>query len=354
MTNLIQLYLGKNICQSNNDVLQPCSVEEITSLIKQPNGELYDLAKQLHTILRMDKAAYNRHKLRLPYICCCSFTHNIRNGKNFIYTESCIIDLDGFASAEYIRNDVLPAVKEDPHIVMAFISPSGKGLKILFGFTNPCSSLKEYSLFYKNFVTQWAQQYGLAGYADTVTCDAVRVCFLSHDTQVYVNPSAQPLNWQSYLPGSTSAAGEGAVHINNDAQPETPATPANIPGKPAAIAEETYLNITRRLNPTAPVRTPRNVFVPPILEDIAVKIQALAALNGYTVKDIADINYGKKIALSKGFAWGEVNVYYGKHGFVIVKSPKRGSDAAIALETEDLIKAILTQPAEINYINPDM
>ena len=124
--------------------------------------------------------------------------------------------------------------------------------------------------------------------------------------------------------------------------------------RPQSLAPETYKNIIQRLNPAAPVRAPRNIFVPPLLEDIAVKVQAAAALNGFTVKDIVDINYGKKIVLSKGFAWGEVNVYHGRHGFSIIQSPKRGSDANIARQTEELIRNILLQPCEVNYINPEM
>ena len=47
---------------------------------------------------------------------------------------------------------------------------------------------------------------------------------------------------------------------------------------------------------------------------------------GFSIKEIVNIQYGKKIKVQIGLKQAEVNLFYGKKGFSAVKSPKSGTD----------------------------
>ena len=44
------------------------------------------------------------------------------------------------------------------------------------------------------------------------------------------------------------------------------------------------------------------------------------------VTEVCDIQYGKKFKFRLGLKLAEVNVFYGKRGFKVVKSPKSGTN----------------------------
>ena len=53
------------------------------------------------------------------------------------------------------------------------------------------------------------------------------------------------------------------------------------------------------------------------------------------------LGYRKKVVMAKGFKFAEVNVYYGKQGFTVYKTPKRGSDEQLADLVKELIERVI-------------
>lgn len=354
MTTLIQLYTGQNIQQSHAEPMMVTNVNTVMSHIKNGSAGLSELCLQLRTIARMDKAAYTRNKIRLPFFCCAAFEGNIRHSKNFRFAESFVLDFDHLESEQQIREHILPALKSDETIVMGFVSPSGKGIKILFALNAPIASLQDFSTFYKNFALTFSKKYGLEKNTDTTTSDATRICFLAHDAEVYFNENATPVNWHAFMP-SLPVSNQ---HLFNQTaeveQSSNGALPTEESNK-ASLPQATYDQVIMRLNPQKVTRQKVPLVVPEILDQVAVQIQAAIAGAGWQLKGITNIQYGKKIAAANGFVWAEVNVFYGKKGFSIVRSPKTGTDLAFGNNLETLIWETIQTPCEVDYGNyPDI
>ncbi|MBZ5857566.1 BT4734/BF3469 family protein [Flavihumibacter profundi] len=331
MTDLVTLYKGIDIHQSHKEILQPISINEIASQIKLGDAGLKELCAQLATILRMDKSAYIRHKTRLPYVCCGTFDGNIRNGR--------------------------PAIIADNQVALAFISPSRKGFKVLFMLDSPITLMEDYRQFFRNYALHFSEKNGLGNYIDQKTCDATRVSFLSYDPECYMNSSVDPVQWQLFLPqlhaealsGQNGGPGKEVLQGNGEkAQFKEKSNPSK------ELPAEVYKAVVERLNPKAHRKTPKQVFVPEILEQLAVQVQAAIILKGFQLKDIKDINYGKKIVIASGFLWAEVNIFYGKRGFTVIRSPKANSDQKLGEQLEFLIWEVLNRPAAVDYgMHPD-
>lgn len=357
MTALAELFMGKNIQQSHSESLQPIALPKLAEAIQSGANGLSELCQQLQTILKIDKAGYGKHKLRLPFFCCAVFENNIRHSRNFKYIDCCILDFDKAPSADFVRDTLMPALRADERVAFAFISPSGKGAKALFMLNVPVSTLQEFSVGYKNFARSFAQQYGLEQYADLTTSDATRVCFLAHDPKAYLNPNPAPVCWQQYLPQALIVTPK-----NNLPDPEGPKTEDGEKEGPekkqldakSPIRPEIYQQVVQRLNPTSVTKAPKVTVVPEILEQVAIQAQAAIAAAGWQLKGLQNIQYGKKIAVAHGFLWAEVNVFHGKKGFSIVRTPKTGTDTALGCQLEQLIWQTLQKPCEVDHgISPD-
>lgn len=150
MTTLVEIFMGQNIQQSHTEAMVPTTLAQLAQTIKTGANGLDELCKQLRTILKMDKAAYGKHKLRLPFFCCAAFDGNIRHSKNFKYIDCCVLDFDHAPSQAFVQESVLPILKSDERVALAFISPSGKGAKAILMLNSPVTNIQEFSLGYKN------------------------------------------------------------------------------------------------------------------------------------------------------------------------------------------------------------
>ena len=61
------------------------------------------------------------------------------------------------------------------------------------------------------------------------------------------------------------------------------------------------------------------------------------------VNDVMDINYGKKLQLSLGRRSAELNLFYGKRGFTVVQSPKRGTSSELNQTAAELVECYLNE-----------
>lgn len=95
-----------------------------------------------------------------------------------------VVDFDKYPN-EKTMFEQLELLKQNPHFVLLFISPSGKGIK---GVIKVCDNLtkdthpKVFKEFYKKFEYE---------YFDIVNSDICRICFESYDPNIYVNMDAQ-------------------------------------------------------------------------------------------------------------------------------------------------------------------
>jgi len=95
-----------------------------------------------------------------------------------------VVDFDKYPSTE-VMYEQMELLKSNPHFLLLFISPSGKGIKGVIKVSDHLTKdthPKVFKEFYKKF------EYD---YFDIVNSNIDRVCFESYDPNIYVNMDAQ-------------------------------------------------------------------------------------------------------------------------------------------------------------------
>ena len=123
-------------------------------------------------------------KNNLPCIIFAG-TFNERNS-NSLQTHSglMVVDFDKYPSTEVMYQQ-LELLKSNPHFVLLFISPSGKGIKGVIKVSDQLTKETHPKVF-KEFNKKFEYEY-----FDIVNSDICRICFESYDPNIYVNMDAQ-------------------------------------------------------------------------------------------------------------------------------------------------------------------
>lgn len=328
------LFCGKNITQSKTDFLQPISLRDLVHEIKTSETLQHEITR-LRKVATLDKQAYQRLKTRLPYFTGAQYREGIRHSENFEHISYFMVDLDHFPNKEILK-EKRSELMNDERIQSLFISPGGMGLKLVLQLERPSNSLKAFSDFYKTFCFRFSEQYQLGNYLDSSTSDATRVCFLSYDPEVHFNPLALGIRMEDYIPNFQSELSR-VLEKHEIKQPINQETKDKLP-------ESVYDDIKRLLNPTGVVnyKAPeRPVFVPEALYALDEPIRTLAQTCQLIFEEPRDIQYGRKMIFKKRNAFAELNVFYGKSGYSVVISPKRGSDLMLAEVCKELINSVI-------------
>lgn len=287
---------------------------------------------RLRRVKDLDANSYKKLKTRLPYIVGSDFENGIRKSDFFRACHYVLLDVDHCT----LENQTVPAyLSQDSRVLLAFVSPSGEGFKVLFRLASPCLSLLEYKMFYREFAMQFAEKHQLVGSVDLRTCDATRACFLAHDANVYFNPEATGVCWDTYIEKEEMFEGVAA----------TTAPPVVKPK--AVLNEQKYQAVLKEINPKQMVRkADKQLFVPEEILALQSDFERICKENNWELMDLQRINYGQKVMVRQGYKYAEVNVFFGKKGFSIVKSPKTGADAYLSEALFVALEAFLFVPTQ--------
>lgn len=329
------LYLGHNLTQNPPEQLQAITEQELVQLIGQPSGKLLSELEALRKIRQIDEKIYRKRKTFLPYFIGSRFRENIRHSSRFEALAYFVIDLDKCGRA-FGLEALKAQLFEDENVKLIFLSPGGDGLKVLFQLESPIVHTKAFADCYKAFALQFADKFGLRDYVDTVTCDVTRVCFLSADPALRYRPDALPVSWKGYAQLATY---EKLPWEEQDEQTggENP-TPPLVPEIP-------YKQILQKLNPKHHSR-PKNYYVPPELDAITEGVYARLAPYGISVSQVRDIQYGRQWTFVAGHQSAELNIFYGKNGFSVVKTTKSGTDPELCEAVYRVLCAMLFDSAD--------
>jgi len=110
------------------------------------------------------------------------------------YSGLILLDYDGLTQdeSEQLRDKVFA---KSPYCVMAFLSPSGRGVKVLV-FTDATDKDKAKETYYavvRHYEPLVNECLGRIVPIDESGKDATRLCYLSYDPNIYYNPNAEPL-----------------------------------------------------------------------------------------------------------------------------------------------------------------
>lgn len=317
------LSFGTNIT-ATNDQLRKVQVEYLYHSLSNPKPDIKAQINQLRIIRDVDVKQYSLLKRKLPYVVCAHFNPQYRRTENFAYTEYFFIDIDHISAKEMSIDDLRARLQNDNRIVMLFLSPGEDGLKLLFKLKDRCYDAGLYTLFYKAFLRKFSTLYSLEQVIDEHTCDVCRACFVSIDQEAYYNKGAQTIDINSYINTANPAE---LFDIQREFDAECHNNKCAIKEKPLGADDETINRIKSLLNPKHKNKNNNTAapFVPEQLNEIINELKSYIENTGVSVYDIVNIQYGKKMRLKLGYRLGEINLFYGKQGFSIVKTPRNGT-----------------------------
>lgn len=334
---------GKNVTVKDEQ-LHKIKIDYLYHKLINPDAEIAARIRQLRVIRHLDSKQYSLFKRQLPYVVCGIFNPPYRHTDNFGYTEYFIVDIDHVSEKQMDISVLRRQLEADDRVMLSFLSPGEDGLKLMFRLSERCYDAGLYSLFYKLFVLALSKQYGLMQVIDARTCDVARACFVSIDPQAYFNNEAVAVDMNSFL--NTNNNDElFALRKQTDAQLPTIVRKNNECNGPDTDA---LLQIKQLLNPKAIVPK-REAFVPEQLNEIMEIIKPVIQNVGVQLYDVQNISYGKKLKLKMGLNEAEINLFYGKKGYSVVVSPRRGTNDELNSVLAQLIEqTIYTMPSKFD------
>ncbi len=150
-------------------------------LVAIRNGRWAKRIGELRVLLARDRAAYDREKRALPAFAM-SGTAETRKGQQS-HTGLIQVDMD------HLGGDlatVRELVKADPHIAFGYVSPSGEGLKLGLRI-DPDRHEESFAAAEVYFRECYGRD------IDKKVKDRLRLCFVSHDPDLWVREDAIPL-----------------------------------------------------------------------------------------------------------------------------------------------------------------
>ena len=311
-----------------NDPLQKSKLEQIVQTIRHAPLALQHKISQLRLVKGIDARQYQQLKKGLPYFVCSRFHPPYRKKENFAATDYLMLDLDHLGEGNEDLSELKNRVREDPHLLLAFVSPGGDGLKLLFGLDSTCRDPGLYKIFYQAFAVHFARQYQLEQVLDFRTNDVTRACFFSSDPEALYQPEARPLRMQDYLDQDNPDTLAEIRQAHGELVRESPISTEQKP-EAQGLTDEVLQRIKQQLNPNFKVKTFKNAFVPEQLEAMWGNIEQTLQQAGFELKTADPIQYGKKIVVGMGPYQAELNIFHGKKGFTVVKTTRNNNHAEL-------------------------
>jgi len=145
--------------------------------------------KQIEALRQLNEEDYGKQKKKLPHFTP-SGTFNMKRSSETLaeYSQIIILDIDKISDAESVRN----RAAKIKHTMTAFLSPSGRGLKIL---VNTTSVLEDHKRTFNEVVSFYEKVLGVT--VDAFGKDVSRACFVSYDPNLYLNEDSEVFQVQT-------------------------------------------------------------------------------------------------------------------------------------------------------------
>lgn len=335
---------GSNI-QAVADPLKKVPVEYLYHSLRNPRPQIEAQIRQLRIVQSLDRKQYASLKRQLPYLVCGVFNPALRKTEHFAYIEYFILDIDHIAEKGFDVQELRKKIEADSRVVLSFLSPSQDGLKVLFRLKERCYDAGVYTLFYKAFLQAFSAQYQLEQVIDARTCDVTRACFISMDAEAYYNPAADAVDMAVFV-------NQGDPWEMFAQKHELDISTETVPTEQEELHEKDPDDeVMARIKQLLGVRQKKAKKERPDVPDtpqIDVIMDALARFvqeQGIAMTSAEKIQYGKKLHFQLGLRHAEINLFFGKRGFTVVRSPKCGTSAELNDVVANLIELFLAENA---------
>ena len=334
------LQYGTQITQAG-DPLHRLKIEQLLRGIQDPKPAFKDKIDQLRTIRSFDEKRYKSEKKYLPYFVCGIFHPAKRKREHFSHIEYFTLDLDYLKAADQSVEELKDKISQIPSVLLAFISPSGDGLKLVFKLSEKCKDQNRYVQFYKVFCHRLASQYGLEQVLDSKTSDVTRACFMSYDQDLYYNSNAEAIDMELYFEeGNFALSQEDYKDMEASIKGKTKEEKGIDSGDKKVLGPDADIlgQIKARLNPKAvPKKSEKQYFIPKEVDSMLPKLKEECYKYNIKLGDSKGISYGRQIRFEAEHLWCEINLFYGKRGYRVVLTTKSGSNSELGA----LVKGIL-------------
>ena len=161
------------------------TLESILSLIQSSP----DLRAKIATVRNIAEPAERQEKKKktLPWFSMGEFKDNYRDNTSFLSTKHIILDPDHIGERS---SDLLAKIRSDPRIFVAFVSPSGDGLKLIVELANAITTDADFRSAFSFLRKMIQTEYGITIDGDD---DPARACYLSFDPDMRINLDRQPV-----------------------------------------------------------------------------------------------------------------------------------------------------------------
>jgi len=314
---------GKSVI-TKGDKLQKVDIEYLYNSISKPKANLLSNIRQLRMVREIDHKRYSQLKRNLPYIVTGIFNPPVRRTENFSWIQYFVLDIDHISQKDKNIDELKEQLKKDTRLVIMFVSPSEDGLKLFFCLDRKCYDSVKYSIFYKIFLTKFALEHDIPQLVDSRTSDVTRACFICPDIEAYYNPLPVMVNMDAYADFSDMGEIKKTVkHIKEENKKNIDVRKTEVQN---TLSDDVLLAIKKKLNPNFKEKAKKDYYVPEQLNGIVNNLSKYLLSLSIEVESISSISYGKKIKLLVESRRAEINVFYGKRGYSVVISPKRGTD----------------------------
>ena len=343
----LELSFGKNLT-SQEEKLTPLTLADLYSMIRQPESALARQQSILRSILNIDAGKYRNLKKNLPYFVCGKFACGRRVADEFASTSSFVIDLDHFDSPDKTLQELKDELSQDERIALLFTSPSGTGLKMLFLLDQPCTDANVYAAFYRQFALEFAKEHDITRFVDYRTNDVARACFIASDPDCRINLTAQPVAMDQHVnlqnvdlflsedKQLTATCHELAVLQTDERNAQEKGTE---PDKDTLQRIKAVLDTNRRkrAEKEEKEREASMAYVPFEIRNIMDGLKTSVEETGIELYETKGIQYGVKLMFRTAVQQAEINVFYGKKGYSVVLSPKRGTSPQLGGMMRELV-----------------
>lgn len=175
------VYYSNNVLDSN---LNELNFSDLIHYSKNPKPEIKNIICSIRST--DDKGERLNLKKQLPYFTFSKFENNYRKNDNFIETDVLVFDCDNLEHEDLIG--LKEQLKLNPIIYLAFVSPSGQGLKFAIKTVEQIKDSNLFKEIYLKYKMYFEQEYNLS--LDK-TIDPARACFVSYDPDLYLNEDCE-------------------------------------------------------------------------------------------------------------------------------------------------------------------
>lgn len=174
------------------DKKSPVLIRDLESVLIKMNTSEY-LKQKVNSarsfLLQGKKHKYNQLKKSLPAVTVCG-TFSPSRKSNYIKDYSGLVVIDYDEITKYELQKIRKILTKTPWIYSFFLSPSGKGIKVICHTSN-----KDPKQHYHAIKHCWKSllEQGIHHVPDKSGSDVARLCFLSYDENLYINPNCETL-----------------------------------------------------------------------------------------------------------------------------------------------------------------